>query len=66
MAAGPPHYQVTDSARLLAPTPDNILEIFSIMQHHGAPTRLLDFTHSAYVACFFAVENEHLNNTGRS
>jgi hypothetical protein len=37
--------------------PDSaVLEWLSLMQHYGAPTRLLDFTHSIYVASYFAVE----------
>ncbi len=39
------------------PEASSELEWMSLMQHHGAPTRLLDFTYSIYVAAYFALEN---------
>jgi hypothetical protein len=35
--------------------PENNFEWLSVMQHYGAPTRLLDFTSSFYIACYFAL-----------
>jgi len=36
--------------------PTSLLAWLSLMQHYGAPTRLIDFTESAYIALYFAIE----------
>lgn len=45
---------------LLDPKPNSLLDWLLIMQHHGMPTRLLDWSESPLVATYFCV-NQHLD-----
>lgn len=39
----------------------NSFEYLALMQHYGAPTRLLDFTKSIFIASYFATEDSNQN-----
>lgn len=42
--------------------PDNPWEILAVAQHHGIPTRLVDWSYNALVAAWFAVEKPAAKN----
>ena len=44
---------------LISYTPKNDWEWLAIGQHHGLPTRLLDWSRNPLIACWFAVENDY-------
>lgn len=48
------------------PQENDNLEWIGLLRHYGAPSRLLDFTYSFYIAAYFAIEKAEINNQNDS
>lgn len=46
--------------------PKDDLEWLALMQHHGTPTRFMDWTRSPYIAAYFAFEEDRPSPQGRT
>jgi hypothetical protein len=57
---------ISNAVRYLKKEPKNKLEWMIQAQHHGVPTRLLDWSSNPLKALYFAVENPHHDNTDGS
>jgi len=58
VTTGPSHFPDDTMSEL-----DNPAKRWSVMQHYGAPTRMLDWTNSLFVAAYFAT-NSHWSTDG--